>query len=67
MLRKRRNVMLAKKAGDNNWRPISLLNVDAKIMSKAIATRIINILPKIIHHNQTGFIEDCYIGDQFST
>ena len=47
----------------DNWRPISLLNVDAKIMSKAIATRIKNVLPNIIHHNQTGFIEDRYIGE----
>ena len=43
-----------------NWRPISLLNVDAKIMSKVIATRIKNVLPNIIHHNQTGFIKDRY-------
>ena len=46
-----------------NWRPISLVNVDAKIMSKAIATRIKSVLPNIIHQNQTGFIKDCYIGE----
>ena len=46
-----------------NWRPISLLNVDAKIMSKVIAVRIKNVLPYIIHHNQTGFIKDRYIGE----
>ena len=34
-----------------NWRPISLVNVDAKIMSKVLATRIKNIVPNIIHHN----------------
>ena len=28
-----------------------------------IATRIKNVLPSIIHHNQTGFIEDRYIGE----
>ena len=33
----------------NNWRPISLVNVDAKIMPKAIATIIKNVLPNIIH------------------
>ena len=46
-----------------NWRPISLLNVDAKIMSKVIATRIKNVLPNIIHHNQSGYVKDRYIGE----
>jgi len=41
-----------------NWRPISLVNVDAKMMSKVIASRIKNVLPHIIHHNQTGYIKD---------
>ena len=36
-----------------NCRPISLVNVDSKIMSKVITTRIKNVLPSIIHHNQT--------------
>ena len=46
-----------------NWRPISLLNVDAKIMSKVIAARIKNVLPNIIHHNQSGYVKDKYIGE----
>ena len=32
-------------------------------MSKVIAARIKNVLPSIIHHNQTGFIKDRYIGE----
>ena len=32
-------------------------------MSKVIATRIKNVLPSIIHHNQTGFMKDRYIGE----
>ena len=46
-----------------NWRPISLVNVDAKIISKVLATRIKNVLPSIIHHNQSGFVKDRYIGE----
>jgi len=37
--------------------------MDAKIMSKTIATRIKNVLLNIIHHNETGFIKDHYIGE----
>ena len=46
-----------------NWRPISLVNVDAKIISKVMATRIKNVLPHIIHCNQTGYVKDRYIGE----
>ena len=46
-----------------NWRPISLLNVDYKIASKAIAKRIEPLLPHLIHPDQTGFVKDRYIGE----
>ena len=46
-----------------NWRPISLVNVDAKIISKVIASRIKNVLPYIIHNNQTGYVKDRYISE----
>ena len=36
----------------SNWRPISLINVDVRIGSKAIAKRLENVLPNIIHFNQ---------------
>ena len=32
-------------------------------MSKVLATRIKNVLPNIIHHNQSGFVKDRYIGE----
>ena len=32
-------------------------------MSKVIGTKIKNVLPTIVHHNQTGFINDRYIGE----
>ena len=46
-----------------NWRPISLLNVDYKIATKAIANRVKTVLPKIINNSQTGVLKDRYIGE----
>ena len=46
-----------------NWRPISLLNIDYKIATKAIANRLKKVLNNIIHKSQTGFIKNRYIGE----
>ena len=59
--------LLPKSGKDNllleNWRPISLLNVDYKITAKAIANRIKKVLPTLIHETQTGFMKGRYIGE----
>ena len=46
-----------KKRGDvnylNNWRPISLLNVDYKIISTAITIRLSKVIESVVHSDQT--------------
>ncbi len=40
-----------------NWRPISLLNIDYKIIAKVLATCLQAVLPSIIIDDQTGYLK----------
>ena len=50
-------IKLIYKKGDNedlaNYRPITLINSDIKILTKVLANRLKKVLPQIIHYTQT--------------
>ena len=45
-----------------NWRPVTLLNTDYKILAKALARRLNTVLTKLIANDQCGFIKGRNIG-----
>ena len=59
--------LIAKKDRDKrfieNWRPISLLNVDTKILSKTIATKLKTVLPTLVKSDQTAYVPGRFIGE----
>ncbi len=63
--------LLPKKSKDTrflkNWRPISLLNTDYKILTKLLAIRVQRVIPYIINPDQVGYIKGRYIGQNIRT
>lgn len=54
-------MVLVPKPGKNpeecsSYRPIPLLNVDAKILAKILASRLSTVLEQVIHVDQIGFM-----------
>ena len=50
-----------------NWRPITLLNVDYKLLAGVLASRMKEVLPSIIQNEQKGFLKNQYIGENIRT
>ena len=59
--------LLEKKGRDKrllkNWRPISQLNVDMKLLTKTLATKIKEVLPKLVNSDQTAYVANRFIGE----
>ena len=47
----------------NNWRPISLLNVDLKIISKGLSEKPKKVLPDLISSQQTVYVKNRHVGE----
>ena len=47
----------------SNWKPISLLNFDLKIISKSFATRVNKVLSNLIDARQTPYVNKRSIGE----
>ena len=46
-----------------NWRPISLLNVDLKIIFKVLATRFKKVISSLISSNQIAYVNGRFISE----
>ena len=47
-----------------NWRPISLLNVDMKLISKVLASRLTSVISSIVNENQVAYVNNRFISEK---
>ena len=54
--------VIEKKYGDKrfikNWRLISLLNFDSKLISKSLANRLQDVMPNLVSENQSAYVNN---------
>jgi hypothetical protein len=50
-----------------SWRPLSLLNTDYKILAKALANRLQNVITCLVNNDQSGYVKGRYIGQNIRT
>jgi hypothetical protein len=48
----------------SNYRPVTLLNCDYKLMTKTYSLKLMNVAPSLVHPNQAGFMKGRKIEDQ---
>ena len=46
-----------------NWRPLSLLNIDTKVLFKAISNKLKTILPTSISSQETAYVKNRLTGE----
>ena len=46
-----------------NWRPLSLLNTDYKILTKLLSIRLQKVIPNLVSEDQVGYIKGRQLGE----
>ena len=46
-----------------NWRPISLLKVDMKLISKVLASHLKSVISTIVNENQVAYVSNRFISE----
>ena len=57
-LKKNRDKRLIK-----NWRPISLLNVDSKLISKSLLNRLQDVIPNLVSENKSAYVNNRFTSE----